>query len=74
MMPSFQPPQPAKNIHRFVVGMDDEGHWIARDEQGLTGGVFSDRAAAIRFAATESDHQTGAVRLVPATARLSLFN
>jgi hypothetical protein len=73
-MPSSQPPQPAKNVHRFIVGLDGEGHWIARDEQGSTGGVFSDRDAAIRFAATESDHQAGAVRLAPDTARLSLFN
>ena len=74
MMPSPQPPQPGKNIHRFLVGRDNEGHWIARDERGLTGGVFSDRTAAIRFAATESDHQAGAVRLAPPTVRLSLFN
>lgn len=73
-MPNSQPPQSAKNIHRFIVGLDGEGHWIARDEQGLTGGVFSDREAAIRFATAESDHQAGAVSLAPATARLSLFN
>jgi hypothetical protein len=73
-MPGSQPPQPAKNIHRFIVGLDGEGRWIARDEQGLTGGVFSDKDAALRFATTESDHQAGAVRLAPATIRLSLFN
>ncbi len=61
-------------IHRFVVGRDGEGHWIARDEEGLTGGVFADQTAAIHFAATESNHQEGAIRLAPANVRLSLFN
>ena len=74
VMPSSLITQPAKPVHRFVVGRDGEGHWIARDEQGLTGGVFSDRTAAIHFAETESDHQPGAVRLAPAAIRLSLFN
>jgi hypothetical protein len=60
--------------HRFVVGRDFEGRWIARDEQGLTGGVFADRSAAVHFAAAESNHQAGAIRFVPACVRLSLFN
>ena len=60
--------------HRFVVGRDRDGRWIARDELGLTGGVFADKAAAIHFAAQESDHRAGCVRLAPDDARLSLFN
>lgn len=60
-------------LHRFVVGRDGEGHWIARDEQGLTGGVFADRNAAVRFAAMESDHRAGAIRFAPPSVRLSLF-
>lgn len=61
-------------IHRFVVGLDGEGHWIARDELGLTGGVFADQTAAIHFAEMESNHQEGAIKLAPANVRLSLFN
>lgn len=60
--------------HRFVVGRDPDGHWIARDERGLTGGVFADRSAAIHFAEAESDHRAGCVRLAPDGATLSLFN
>lgn len=62
------------SLHRFVVGRDSDGHWIARDEEGLTGGVFADRHAAVRFAETESNRQTGAIRFAPASTRLSLFN
>jgi hypothetical protein len=56
---------------RFLVGRDFDGRWVARDEQGHTGGVFVDRAAAIHFALAESNRRPGAIRLVPA---LSLFN
>jgi hypothetical protein len=73
-MPGSPVPRPVNDIHRFMVGRDVEGHWIARDEEGLTGGVFADRTAAIRFAVMESNHQPGAVRLAPDTAELSLFN
>ncbi|MCV3207386.1 hypothetical protein OHD62_12120 [Mesorhizobium sp. YC-39] len=73
-MPNSVPPRTSNALHRFVVGRDGEGHWIARDEQGQTGGVFTDRISAIRFATMESDHQAGAVRFAPASARLSLFN
>ncbi len=73
-MPSSEPPQPGTVAHRFVIGRDGEGHWIARDEQGQTGGVFADRVSAIRFATMESDHQAGAIRFAPASARLSLFS
>lgn len=59
-------------LPRFVVGRDGEGHWIARDEEGHTGGVFADKASAIHFACMESGHRSGAVRI--ATTRLSLFN
>ena len=56
------------------MGRDHEGRWIARDERGSTGGVFADKASAIHFAETESDHRAGCVSLAPDDARLSLFN
>jgi hypothetical protein len=56
----------------FYVGQDDEGHWIARDTRGLTGGLFVDRQAAIKFAAFESDGSPHAVMFVPEHIKLSL--
>ncbi|WP_144378868.1 hypothetical protein [Mesorhizobium amorphae] len=66
--------EPPSATHRFLVGRDGEGRWIARDELGLTGGVFTDKASAMHFAETESDHKAGCVSLAPESARLSLFN
>lgn len=50
---------------RFLVGRDMRGRWIVRDEKGLVGGLFVDRAAAVRFAMFESDYVPGAVCCVP---------
>lgn len=50
---------------RFLVGRDRRGRWIVRDEKGLVGGLFADRASAVRFAMFESDYVPGAVSCVP---------
>ncbi|MGI6856271.1 hypothetical protein [Mesorhizobium sp. 1B3] len=50
---------------RFMVGRDRRGRWIVRDEMGLVGGLFADRASAVRFAMFESDYVPGAVSCVP---------
>lgn len=50
---------------RFTVGRDENGCWIVQDRDGLVGGIFRDRAAAVHFAIFESDHQPGAVCCVP---------
>jgi hypothetical protein len=73
-MPSSNVSADGNALHRFVVGRDGEGHWIARDEEGLTGGVFADRSSAVRFATMETGHKAGAIRFAPASVRLSLFN
>jgi len=56
----------------FVVGMDGEGHWIARDRAGLIGGIFVSREAAIDFAEFETEHDQAAVEVLPQTVRLTL--
>lgn len=56
----------------YVVGRDVEGHWIVRDARELAGGIFVDRAAALRFAAHESDHRPNAVRVIPEAVPLTL--
>ena len=56
----------------FVVGVDAEGHWIARDRAGLVGGIFINREAAIDFAEFEADHDPNAVEVLPQTVRLTL--
>ncbi|MEE1613676.1 hypothetical protein [Microvirga sp. CF3016] len=56
----------------FVVGMDADGHWIARDRAGLVGGIFVSREAAIDFAEFETDHVPDAIEVMPRTVQLTL--
>jgi hypothetical protein len=56
----------------FVVGIDAEGHWIARDRAGLVGGIFISREAAIDFAEFEADHDPNAIEVLPQTVHLTL--
>ena len=64
--------QPSNPVRHYLVGRDGEGHWVVRDEAGLTGGLFVSKAAAIRFACFETDHQPNAVLFVPEHIRLPL--
>jgi hypothetical protein len=40
--------------HHFDIRHDRYGHWIARDRDGLTGGIFITRADALRFVLFET--------------------
>lgn len=49
----------------ILVGKDREGHWIVRDQAGLHGGIFVDRAQALKYAMREIADRMQAVILVP---------
>lgn len=51
--------------YRFAVGHDRHGRWVVCDRQGVVGGVFRDRASAIKFAMEESGREPGQVFCVP---------
>jgi hypothetical protein len=55
-----------------LVGKDAEGRWLVRAINGLTGGIFVNRDAAVKFATTETDHHPDAVILLPEHIKLSL--
>jgi hypothetical protein len=44
----------------FVIGKDQEGHWLAVETHGC-GGLFISREAALKYAEFETDHRPGAV-------------
>ncbi|GGC70267.1 hypothetical protein [Chelatococcus reniformis] len=64
--------EPPSRAISFVVGRDAEGHWIAAETEGRAGGLFSDREAALRYAAFETGHRRGAVALVANPIKLRL--
>jgi hypothetical protein len=54
----------------FRVGKDSHGHWVVQDQQGLRGGLFIDRAEALKFAMFENGNQ--AVIMVPGVLELEI--
>ncbi|WP_342363223.1 hypothetical protein [Terrarubrum flagellatum] len=60
-----------KNV-LFFIGLDCDRRWIARDSRGLLGGVFVDKASALKFAMSECDPHARAVLMVPDHVTLSL--
>jgi hypothetical protein len=47
-------PSPSSGFSLFLVGKDGHGNWVVQDPKGLRGGLFVDRAEAIKFAMYES--------------------
>lgn len=71
-MPRQRPAYPVPRHSRFLVGRDVHGRWVVRDRQGLVGGLFTDRAAAVHFALEESKHVPGDVTCAPDGAIVNL--
>jgi hypothetical protein len=70
-------PEPLSRIFssqpsRFLIGKDSHGRWVAQDERGLCGGLFVNRAEAIRFAMRETGRRPQAVILVPDVIELDM--
>lgn len=61
-----------RHSSRFTVGRDRTGHWVVTDRQGLCGGIFADRAAAVHYALEESDYDPGEVTAAPDGVTLSI--
>jgi len=56
----------------FLVGKDSQGHWVARDQSGLCGGLFVGRAEALKFAMAENGNRPQAVVMVPGVLELDM--
>jgi len=56
----------------FLVGKDSQGHWVARDQSGLCGGIFVGRAEALKFAMAENGNRPQAVVMVPGVLELDM--
>lgn len=58
---------------RFTVGRDHHGCWVVRDRLGQVGGLFASEAAALHFAADESDRNPAAVCRAPDGLTIELW-
>jgi hypothetical protein len=73
-MAQSEPPSPqSSSLSRlFRIGKDSHGHWVVQDQQGLCGGLFVNRAEALKFAMFENGNQPQAVIMVPDVLELDM--
>jgi hypothetical protein len=69
-----EPPSPRSSSHSrlFRIGKDSHGHWVVQDQQGLCGGLFVNRAEALKFAMFENGNRPQAVIMVPDVLELDM--
>jgi len=65
-----EPPSPARSL--YMIGRDSEGHWVVQDQSGLHGGIFVNRAEALKYALFENGRRPQAVVMVPGTLELDM--
>src|SRR5215475_4986219 len=51
-----EPPSCSSASHIVFIGRDKRGHWVAQEQNGLYGGLFVNRAQAIKYALFENGH------------------
>jgi hypothetical protein len=70
-MRQAEPPSSSRSS-LFLIGQNSRGNWVVQDQRGLCGGIFVDRAKALRFAMFENGNRPQAVVLVPGVFELDM--
>ena len=63
-MSSFAPSHVSTPYH-FEIARNARGYWVAKDKEGLIGGVFRTQKDALRFALFEVGGDSSCVKLIP---------
>jgi hypothetical protein len=56
----------------FMIGQNDRGNWVAQDLNGICGGLFVSREAAMRYVRSENGHRPQAVVMVSGVLELDM--
>ena len=56
----------------FMVGQDSHGNWVVQDQNGIRGGLFVDRAEALRFVRFENGNHPQAFVMVDKVFELDM--
>ena len=65
-------PEPSSRFPLFLIGKDSRGNWVVQDNQGSCGGLFVNRAEALKFAMFENGNRPQAVVMVPGIFELNM--
>ena len=69
-MDSTKPPSCSAAL--FLIGRNRRGQWVAQAQNGLYGGLFINRAEAVRYALFENGHHPEAIIAAPDVIELDL--
>lgn len=64
-------PRPVLTPYHFEIAQNSRGYWVAKDTEGLIGGVFRTQKDALRFALFEAAGDSACVRVFPASVTLT---
>jgi hypothetical protein len=68
-----KPPSPScSKSSLFLIGRNSRGNWVVQDQSGLCGGLFVERAEALKFARVENGNRPQAVIMVPGVLELDM--
>ena len=67
-----EPPSRYATSSPFLVGKNSRGNWVVQDQAGRRGGLFVDRAQALKFAMLENGRRPQAVIMVPGVLELDI--
>jgi hypothetical protein len=67
-----EPPSTGRAKSLFRIGRNSRGNWVVQDQSGLCGGLFVDRAEAVKFAMFENGNRPQAVIMVPGILELDM--
>jgi hypothetical protein len=51
-----EPPSSSSASTIIFIGKNSRGNWVAQEQNGLYGGLFVNRARAVRYALSENGH------------------
>ena len=72
-MKLVEPPSCGVTASTIVfVGQDKSGHWVAQQQDGLYGGLFVNRAEAIKYALFENGRHPEAIVELPRVVELDM--
>ena len=56
----------------FMVGKDSHNNWVVQDQSGVRGGLFVDRAEALRFVRAENGNHPGGFVMIDGVLELDM--
>ena len=71
-MDNGEPPSSSRADSLFRVGKNSRGNWVVQDQSGLCGGMFVNRAEAVKFAMFENGNRPQAMIMVPGILELDM--